>query len=140
MQRYGIVRTKLSLSIIAALLAGGAFAQTPSLTLSAVPGTGPASFSVSASIPSDSNVALLQWQLTFPSDSIASLAVTAGPALTAAGKNITCNASTGTYSCIAYGLNANPIASGVVANVTAAFASGADRKSTRLNSSHVAIS
>ena len=134
MQRYGIVRTRLALSIIAALLAGGAFAQTPSLTLSAVPGTGPASFSVSASIPSDSNVALLQWQLTFPSDSIASLAVTAGPALTAAGKNITCNASTGTYSCIAYGLNANPIASGVVANVTATFASGASTGNVTLGS------
>jgi hypothetical protein len=113
------------INVIAALLTASAFAQT-SLTLSSVPGsTGSSNFSVSASIPSGSNLALLQWQFTFSPSSIASLAVTAGPALTAAGKTLTCGVSAGIYSCIAYGLNNNLIASGVLANVTATLTSAA---------------
>ena len=41
--------------------------------------------------------------------------MTAGPALTAAGKTLSCVSRTGSYECIAVGMNTNNIGTGVVA-------------------------
>ncbi len=60
----------------------------------------------------------LQWTLTYPTGTIASISIVSGPALTAVGKTVACGAASGSVTCVATGLNATPIASGTVATAT----------------------
>lgn len=113
------------LAIIAGF-SGTVWAQ-PALTLSS--GTGAASGTValnlSVSSPAGSEPAALEWTLTYPSASISSVSVAAGPAATAAGKSISCSGGAAGYTCVAYGMNSNIISNGVVAIVTATLTANA---------------
>jgi hypothetical protein len=60
----------------------------------------------------------LQWTLQYPASAITRISATAGAALAAAGKSISCAGQTGAFTCVAYGMNAATIADGVVATVT----------------------
>jgi chitodextrinase len=81
-------------------VAGGSVSLNLSLNTTA--GTGPSG---------------LQWVVqTAPAD-VTSVSVVAGPALTTAGKTVFCGGGNGTVTCLAIGLNASPIANGVVAIV-----------------------
>src|SRR5258707_221803 len=96
-----------------------AYAQ-PSLSLnsgSAVQGT---AVSLNLSLNAGtSSPAGLQWTFSYSATDISSLTMAAGPALTAAGKTLNCNAITGSVMCLASGVNTNTISSGVVAVGTA---------------------
>ena len=70
------------------------------LTINSAPGNEPAG---------------LQWTFSYPSANVAAATISAGSALTAAGKSVTCAPVSGGYACVAYGMNANTIANGVVA-------------------------
>jgi uncharacterized protein (TIGR03437 family) len=70
--------------------------------------------------PPGNQPAAIQWTLSYPAPSVVNFAVTAGPALTAAGKILNCSANSGAYTCIAAGINANLIANGIVGIVTLA--------------------
>ena len=59
----------------------------------------------------------LQWTFTYPSATVASVSVSAGQALIAAGKSVRCTGDAAAYVCIASGMNSNVIANGVVASV-----------------------
>ena len=67
--------------------------------------------------------AAISWTLTYPAADISNVTVSAVPALTAAGKSVSCAAQSGGYKCVASGMNATPIGSGVLATVTAATSS-----------------
>jgi hypothetical protein len=89
-----------------------------SLTLSsstASAGAGSVALSLSTAGVS---VSALQWTLTYPSTAT-NMSITAGPALTAAGKTLTCSPLAGGYNCIASGMNTTAIGSGIVANLSA---------------------
>ena len=73
------------------------------LVLSSVTGSEPAS---------------LEWTLSYPTSSITTVVVTAGPQATAAAKSITCKATTGNQTCVLDGLNTTKILNGIVAVAT----------------------
>ena len=52
------------------------------------------------------------------------LDVTAGPALSSAGKTVTCAGGAGAVTCVAWGLNSTTISDGVIANVSVTFSGG----------------
>src|ERR1017187_3661289 len=91
---------------------------------STVPG-GSAALNLSLASPVGSEPASMQWTFSYPSASITSFTVVAGPALTAVTKSITCNGNSSAYMCIAYGMNSTAIQNGVVATVTLTLAAGA---------------
>ena len=91
--------------------------STRTLTLSsasAAPGS-TVSLNLTLSYPSGSAPAGLEWTLSYSTSAFTSVTMTAGPALTAAGKTLTCVSRTGSYECIAIGMNTNNIGTGVVA-------------------------
>jgi hypothetical protein len=90
------------------------------LSLYSAPGTAPAA---------------VQWTFQYASSNIRSLTVDDGPMLTSAGKTALCAGSAAAYTCLAVGLNAKTIASGVIAKVTAALAPGASTAEISLASS-----
>jgi hypothetical protein len=75
------------------------------------------------SLTASTAVAGLQWTFTYSPTQITDLLVTAGPAALAAGKSISCSGSAGIHTCLAAGMNTNPLASGVVATVHVTVAS-----------------
>ena len=78
------------------------------------------------SSPAGSEPAGLEWTLNYPAGSVTGLAVTAGPALTAAAKTLNCANSSAGYICLATGINTNVIANGIVATVSITLASTAN--------------
>ena len=59
--------------------------------------------------------------LAFNPQSVANISVAPGPGAIAAGKSIACNQAARTYTCLATGLNANSIRSGLTAQMTVSF-------------------
>jgi hypothetical protein len=111
------------------LLSGSfAFSQT---TLNVASGSAvqggsvPLNVSLTASI----SPAALQWTVSYAPGDVASVSIAAGAALTAAGKTITCNAISGSTTCVAAGMNANTIGNGAVAVVTVTLASSTSSSS-----------
>lgn len=66
----------------------------------------------------------LQWALAFNAQSVAKISIGPGAGAIAAGKSISCYQATGTYLCLALGLNSNSLQSGPVARMTVTFAPG----------------
>ena len=110
---------KRQLPVIAGvcLLASALHAQSLSLSSATASLTGGASLNLTLASGTNS-IAAMQWTFQYPAATISSLSATAGPVLTAVGKSLTCTAGTGSYTCIAFGLNATTIADGVVAIIT----------------------
>src|SRR5262245_12104576 len=129
-QYYSFVRRHASwlfLLVFTNILGSSAFAQTTSLGLSSGSGVQGGLVSLNLSLTADpTNLpAGLQWSFSYSAANIASLNVTAGPALTAAGKMVNCNPVAGSVTCLVMGANSTPIASGVVATVDVTLASTA---------------
>ena len=78
------------------------------------------SFSAGGNAP-----AALEWSLSYPSATVTSFQATAGPALTASSKTLSCNGGGGVLTCVAAGLNSGAIGSGVVAVLTATVSASA---------------
>ena len=99
----------------------------PSLTIASASATtgSPISVDVALSSPAGSEPSALQWNLTYSPGTLANVSVVAGPSMGSAGKTISCSGQDGSYLCLAYGMNATPIANGVVASVTATVAGSA---------------
>ena len=108
-------------ALLAMLLSGSfAYAQGPSLSLASGSALKGGALSLNLSLNAATSIpAGLQWTLSYSPSDISSLSATAGPALTGAGKTLNCNSSTGSVMCLASGMNATNINSGVVAVVTA---------------------
>ena len=113
-------------------------ASTTTLSLSSGSVTKGNSVSLNLSLAvSGSAPAGMQWTLSYPTTDVTSVTVAAGSALTSAAKTLTCASQTGSVSCVASGMNANPVSSGVVAVVTVTTASGAIDSSVSLPLSNV---
>ena len=89
----------------------------------AVPG-GSSSLNLSLTSPASNQPAAIQWTFSYPTANVANLSVAAGPALSSAGKTISCAGGSGTITCIAWGYNSNVIPDGVVATVSVTLSSG----------------
>ncbi len=114
--------------------------QTDSLVLSSgtTAANGTVSLNLTLTSPAGNEPAALQWTLTYPSSNVVSISAVAGSAATNAGKTLTCSSGSGTYSCVASGMNANIISNGTVAVVNLTIASGVS--STTLGISGMAAS
>jgi trimeric autotransporter adhesin len=109
-------RTALASAVL--LSAHLAWPQSTLMLSSATATAGtPAVLDLSLSSAADSQPAAIQWRAVVPAG-VSGFSIAAGPALSAAGKSLTCVASGSTYNCIAYGVNSNVIADGVVATFT----------------------
>jgi hypothetical protein len=91
----------------------------PSLSLSPANAVSGArgSLTLSLSAPAGSAPAALQWTFSYPS-AVTGFTVSAGPALSAAGKTLSCAGSASAYTCLATGLNSNAIGNGSVGSVS----------------------
>src|SRR4051794_34328999 len=109
--------TRKLITILPALLFGNVLMAQSSLSLSSltVAAGSPVSLDLALGTGTGTQPAAIQWTFTYPAASVQALVVTAGPALTAAGKTLTCAGSSTAYICIGSGINANVISSGVVA-------------------------
>jgi len=102
------------------LLGSFAYAQGPSLSLASGSAVKGGALSLNLALNAATSApAGLQWTLSYAPSDIISLSMVAGPAMTSAGKTLNCYSSTGSVICLATGMNASTISSGVVAVVTA---------------------
>jgi len=97
-----------------------AFAQNPSLSLDSgsVAAGGSISLNLSLTDGGGRAPAAIQWMMAYPPWDMTSFGITAGPALSSAGKTLHCMPGTGWITCVVSGLNSNQIGSGVVGVVT----------------------
>lgn len=79
---------------------------------------GTTTLSLSLTSPAGVEPAAIQWTFNYQQDQVTNMAVFGGPALANANKSLTCNLSWGAYTCIAWGLNNQVIANGIVASVS----------------------
>ncbi len=89
-----------------------------SLTMSSAVAASGSTAAVALTLGGSAGPASLQWTLAYDPSAIGNFSVDPGPALAAAGKELTCAAAAGVYQCLAAGLNTTAIADGVVAMVT----------------------
>jgi uncharacterized protein (TIGR03437 family) len=75
----------------------------------------------SSTAPAKTQPVGLEWALAFDAKSVANISVAPGAGAIAAGKSIACYFAAGTYTCVATGLNANPIPNGLIAQMTVSF-------------------
>jgi hypothetical protein len=104
-------------AIILLLSTGFLRGQTLSLSSATVSSAGTATLNLTL-IGGGNSAAGLQWTFQYPAAAISAISAAAGPALTAAGKALQCQAASGSYSCIASGMNNSPIADGVAAVIS----------------------
>jgi len=97
--------------------------QSGGLALSSTTANAGGSTSLDLSLSSGASDAGLQWSLNYSPAQVTNIQVAGGAALAGAGKSLNCMAGTGTYTCLAQGLNTNVIQPGVVAVVTVTLAS-----------------
>jgi len=119
--KYAYVCRQIIVLLLFLLPGSLAFSQT---TLSLASGSTVQGGAVSLNLSLSTTVlpAGLEWTISYSPGDVASLSVAAGPALTASGKTLTCNAATGSTTCLAVGMNNQTMASGIAAVVTATLA------------------
>ena len=93
-------------------------AQTLNLSSATAASSGAVSLNLSLS-SAGNPLAALQWTFQYPQSAFTAVSATAGPALIAAGKSLSCVSGSGTYTCIAAGMNATAIGDGVIASINA---------------------
>src|SRR5579863_1673187 len=102
------------------------FGQSDSLALAS--GTTAANGTVSLNLvltsPAGNEPAAVQWTVTFPAGNVTAISEAPGSSATSAGKTLSCASGSGTYTCVASGLNANIITNGPLAVVNLTMASG----------------
>ncbi|HUI56980.1 MAG TPA: putative Ig domain-containing protein [Bryobacteraceae bacterium] len=115
----------LALAIVLLFASQPSFGQTDTLSLSSGVAAADGTVSLSLTLASSTGAeAALQWTLTYPAGNVTSISAAPGAAALAAGKAVTCAIGSGSYRCIASGMNANVIPNGVVAIVNLTIAGG----------------
>ncbi|MBZ5595029.1 MAG: hypothetical protein LAP39_22530 [Acidobacteriia bacterium] len=76
------------------------------------------SLNLSLIVTPGSEPAALEWTYSYAAKDFTAVSVTAGPAAVAAGKSVSCAGSSGSYTCLLFGLNNTALTSGVVASAT----------------------
>ena len=99
-------------------------AQSLALSSAAVSTSGTATLSLTLTLPASSTApSALQWTLQYPTAAITNVQVTAGTSATGAGKNFSCFAVPGAYTCVLSGPNQKILAQGILATVKFTLAS-----------------
>ena len=111
-----------SLHFFACLVHGLPAQNCLTLSTAVVSSGGTASLELSLNSSADTPPAALQWSLQYPLSAIRSLTVDVGSAVSAASKTVMCAPNAAGYTCLAVGANANAIANGVIAKITAVLA------------------
>lgn len=88
-----------------------------SLSSANAPSGVPGSLTLSLTAPTGSAPGALEWIFSYPSG-VTGFTISAGPALVAAGKSISCAGTASAYTCLASGLNSNAIGNGVAATIS----------------------
>jgi hypothetical protein len=102
-----------------------ASAQTTSLALSSgVAVDAVASLALSLDASAGVAPAAIQWSFKYPSAALIRLTIEDGPTAAAAGKTVICTGDGDGCTCLVLGLNAEIIADGVIARITAVLAPG----------------
>src|SRR5687768_14640283 len=96
-----------------------ASSQTMALSSATVASGVPALLNLSLA-NSGAQITAVQWTLEFPAASVTALSVNPSTALSFAGKQISCAAASGTYKCIAYGMNSTVVPDGILGVVSIA--------------------
>jgi len=96
---------------------------------------GTATFGLSLHSAPGARPAAVQWAFQYSSSSIAALAVDDGPALAPVGKTTFCAGNSGSFNCLAAGLNTNTMRDGIIARVTATLVPGGDAANLVITSS-----
>src|ERR1035438_9594917 len=110
---------------LVALCSNPLFAQgTLALSSGTAAANGNATLNLTLTSPAGSEPAGIQWTLTYSPTDIVSISAIAGTSGTAAGKSITCAASSGSYMCLLVGLNTNVMQNGVAAVVSVTISPG----------------
>ncbi len=120
---YLYPKSGLAFAGLLLLLGYSSIAQASDLSISSAvvnPG-GTAILSVGLTV-SGTAPAGLQWRISYFHTQISEISITRGPATSAAVKALSCATGSGVATCIVTGLNTNPLASGVVAYITATLA------------------
>lgn len=124
------------LAVLCALCvpAPAAFGQSIGLALGSATGQPGGSVSVPLSLTtSGAQVSSISWTFAYAAADISNVSVAPGPAATAAAKSISCQeTSTGRSTCVAFGLNRNLIANGVLANATFTLAANTSATTTSI--------
>ena len=116
--RVGVKTSVSGTLFLAVVLSGLCSAQSVSLNLSSGLGIPGALVTLSLSVTSTGNApAAVEWTANYATADILSVVVTPGLAATLAGKTVSCKTGSGTVTCVIWGVNANTIANGVVANL-----------------------
>ena len=115
-------KQRIALFLFCFLPGSLAFSQTASLSLSSGSAVEGGSVSLNLSLSGGGAPAGLQWMFSFAPSDVSSIAVTPGPALASAGKNLTCNSVGGSVTCMAIGTTDSTIGNCVVATVTVTLA------------------
>jgi hypothetical protein len=109
----------IRLSALAVLLSSLGAAQTAALSLAS--GSGSPGSVVVLNLSLTSTVTQptdLQWTINYPTKDFSSLTVSAGPAITAAGRSINCNNTPGASTCVVWGMSSSGISNGVAATLS----------------------
>jgi hypothetical protein len=134
---------RLPVAVVLLLAATSAFGQDAlSLSSGSVVAGQTISLDLSLTAPAVGGPAGLQWTLSYPAATFSSVMVVAGPAAVAAGKSVSCSGSSGSYTCMLFGLNNVTLSSGVVATATftvSPSASGTPSSIQVLNSTGVTL-
>ena len=112
--------------ILAVLFGPTSYGQTTlALSSESAASNGAVSLGLSLSSSKGNAVSALQWTLTYPVDSVVSIAAAAGTAASNSGKNLDCAANSGTLTCVVSGRNQNVIPNGTVAVINLVMGAGA---------------
>ena len=100
--------------------------QTDSLSLSSgtAGSNGGVALSLSLSSPVGNEPTGIEWTVTYPTASVTSIAIAAGPAATSAGKTLSCVPGAGTYTCLLVGENSTIMSNGTAAIVNLIMSAG----------------
>src|SRR5579864_2766937 len=99
------------------------YGQTVTLALGSGSGNPGSTLNLGVALSGGAAPAGLQWTLNYSSGDISSVAVTIGSSASASGKSVQCSGSTGSTTCVVYGLNNTGIADGPVATASIQIAS-----------------
>src|ERR1700737_3746445 len=116
---FGFKIRRASCFLCFVLLSRSAAGQTSSLSLSsgaAIQG-GTVSLNLSLNVTPGTEPAASQWTVLYPAGDVSAANISAGPALTAAGKTLSCASNSGSLVCLALGLHPHTDAPGRVALV-----------------------
>jgi hypothetical protein len=122
--------------LVALAAPGCGLAQGVVLSLSAGSGSPGSTVVLNLSVnTTGGNPASIEWATNYSTTDFSSVSVSAGAAATAAGKSISCNNTAGSRKCVAWGVNSNVIANGIIATVAMTISG-----STKNTSSAVSLS